>query len=201
VSSKINVRLTWSGGSDSGSGLAGYVLRQRINGGAWTILGYPTATSVNVSIDASKNYQFGVASRDAAGNIGANVTGATLNAFNFSESAAQIAYAGTWSTQQATTFMGGAAKISQTKNSSATLTFTGNQVAWLSRKSTGHGTANVYIDGTLVGSVNLYSTTTLYKQVVFTRTFPSVGTHKLKVVVVGTVGHPRVTIDQFFILR
>lgn len=202
VANKINVRLTWSGGTDSGgSGFAGYVLRQRIDGGAWTILGYPTTGSANVAIDSSKNYVFGVASRDFAGNVGTYVTGPSLRAGNHNEASTAIAYTGTWATQSLTTYMGGAAKYSATKSSTATFTFTGNQVAWLSRKSSAHGTANVYVDGTLVGSVNLYSATTQYKQVVFTRTFASVGTHKLKVVVVGTAGHARVTVDQFFVLR
>jgi hypothetical protein len=201
VAARINVHLTWSGGSDSGSGLAGYVLRQRVNGGAWTILGYPTATSANVAIDSGKDYQFGIASRDNAGNVGTNKAGVVFRAANLNEAAPQIAYAGTWATQSLTTFMGGAARISEIRGSSATLTFTGNQVAWLSRKSSGQGTANVYVDGTFAGSVNLYSATTLTKQVVFTRTFPTVGPHTLRVAVVGTVGHPRVTIDQFFILR
>jgi hypothetical protein len=202
VNAKINLHLTWSGGTDSGgSGFAGYVLRQKIDGGAWTILGYPTTGVFNVPVDPSKNYVFGVASRDTAGNVGAFVTGPAIRAANYSETATQIAYAGTWAVHSLSTYMGGAAKYSNTKSSSATLTFTGNQVAWLGPKTASHGTANVYIDGTLVGSVNLYSATTLYKQVVFTRTFASVGTHTLKVVVVGTAGHPRVTIDQFFVLR
>jgi hypothetical protein len=202
VANKINVRLTWSGGTDlGGSGFAGYVLRQRIDGGAWTILGYPTTGSANVPIDPAKNYVFGVASRDGAGNVGTYVTGPSLRAANHSETSTAIAYTGTWATQSLSTYMGGAAKYSNNKSAAATFTFTGNQVAWLSRKSTAHGTANVYVDGTLVGSVNLYSATTQYKQVVFTRTFASVGTHTLKVVVVGTAGHPRVAVDQFFVLR
>jgi hypothetical protein len=202
VVSKINLHITWSGGTDAGgSGFAGYVLRQKIDGGAWVILSYPTATSANVAIDPSKNYVFGIASRDGAGNVGTNVIGPVVRAGNYTEAAPQITYAGTWASQSLSTYLGGAAKYSQTTSSSASLTFTGNQVAWVSRKSTAHGSANVYIDGTLVSSVNLYSATTLYKQVVFTRTFPTVGTHTIKIVVVGTAGHPRVTLDSIFILR
>ena len=172
-----------------------------VDGGAWAILSYPTATSANVAIDTSKNYVFGIASRDAAGNVGTNVVGPTIRAGNYTETSTQIKYASTWGTHSLTTYLGGAAKYSTTKSASATFTFTGNQVAWLSRKSSSHGSANVYIDGAFVTSVNLYSATTQIKQVVFTRTFPTVGTHTLKIVVVGTAGHSRVTVDSFFVLR
>ena len=50
-------------------------------------------------------------------------------------------------------------------------------------------------------TINLYSSTTKIKQVVFTRRYTTVRTHKLKIVVVGTAGHPRVTVDGFFVLR
>jgi hypothetical protein len=202
VTTKINVRLIWSGGTDSGgSGLAGYVLRQRINGGAWTIVANPTTASANVPVLASRTYQFQVAARDAAGNVGPFATGRLLRAANYSESSATVRYTGTWSKQILSTYLGGAAKYARARSASATFTFTGNQVAWLSRMGPTSGKARVYINGTLVATVNLYSSTTKVKQVVFTRTFASVGTRRLKIVVAGTAVHPRVTVDGFFVLR
>lgn len=202
VTSRVNVRLTWSASTDTGgSGLAGYVLRQRIDGGAWTVVSNPTTATANVSILTLKNYQFQIASRDRAGNVSAFVSGRGLRASNYSESSPTIKYSGTWSNHSHSTYLGGKAKYSKTRNATATLTFTGNQVAWVSRKSATSGKARVYINGTLIATVNLYSSTTQIKQVVFSRTFTSVRTRKLKIVVLGTAGHPRVTVDQFFVLR
>ena len=50
-------------------------------------------------------------------------------------------------------------------------------------------------------TVNLYASTTSAKQVVFTRKFSTVRARTLKIVVLGTAGHSRVTVDSFFFLR
>ena len=101
--------------------------------------------------------------------------------------------------QTATSYLGGKAKVSGTRAASATFKFTGNQVAWLSRRSDISGSARVYVDGVLVTTVDLYSSTTSVKQVVFTRKFSTIGAHTLKIAVLGTAGHPRVTVDSFFV--
>jgi hypothetical protein len=202
VITRVNIHLTWSGGADTGgSGLAGYVLRQRINGGAWTVVAYPVTTAANVPILTARSYQFQVAARDAAGNVGPFASGRVLRASNYSESSAAIRYGGSWPRQYLTSYLGGVAKYSRIRSASATLTFTGNQVAWLSRKSPASGRARVYLDGRLVATVNLYSSTTKIKQVVYSRVFTTVRTHRLKIVVLATAGHPRVTVDSFFSLR
>lgn len=202
VTTRINVHVAWSGGTDTGgSGLAGYVLRQRINGGAWTVVSNPTIPAANVGVLAGRSYQFQVAARDAAGNVGPFVNGRVLRAVNYSESSLAIRYFGSWPRQILTTYFGGAAKYARARGASATLTFTGNQVAWLSRRGPSSGRARVYLDGRLVTTINLYSSTTKIKQVVFTRTYTTVRTHKLKIVILGTLGHPRVTLDGFFVLR
>ena len=202
VTTRINVHVAWSGGTDTGgSGLAGYVLRQRINGGAWTVVSNPTIPAANVGVLAGRTYQFQVAARDAAGNVGPFVNGRVLRAVNYSEASRAIRYSGSWPRQISTTYFGGAARYARIRSASATLTFTGNQVAWLSRRGPTSGRARVYLDGRLVTTINLYSSTTRIKQVVFTRTYTTVRTHKLKIVVVGTLGHSRVTVDGFFVLR
>ena len=61
-------------------------------------------------------------------------------------------------------------------------------MAWLSRLSDINGEAKVYVDGTLIGTVNTFSSAVQPKRVVFTRKFSTVATHTLKIVVVGTPG-------------
>jgi hypothetical protein len=124
-----------------------------------------------------------------------------LRAVNYSEASRAIRYSGSWPRQLSTTYFGGAARYARIRSAAATLTFTGNQVAWLSRRGPTSGRARVYLDGRLVTTINLYSPTTRIKQVVFSRTYTTVRTHRIKIVVVGTAGHPRVTVDGFFVLR
>jgi len=59
----------------------------------------------------------------------------------------------------------------------------------------------VYINGVLTSTVNLYSATDQTRRLVFTRSFSSIATRSIKIVVVGTAGHPRVVVDQLFVLR
>ena len=63
------------------------------------------------------------------------------------------------------------------------------------------GQARVYVDGTLISTINLNSLSTTERRLVFARTWSSVGTHVIKVVVLGTAGHPRVDVDTFLVLR
>lgn len=202
VSTKITLRLTWSGGTDTGgSGFSVYVLRRQMDNGPWTTIAYPTTASALVGIDAYHNYRFQVGAIDKANNYSPAATGPVVRAGSYPEASTAITYRGTWKWSKATSYWGGKAKFATARGASATLTFTGRQVAWLARKGPGHGKANVYVDGVRVTTVNLYSTTAAYKQIVFTRKFATVGKHRVKIVVVGTAGHPRVTLDQFFVLR
>ena len=63
------------------------------------------------------------------------------------------------------------------------------------------GSARVYVDGVLETTVSMYKSTGQSRQVRFVKSFGSVGTHALKVVVVGTPGHPRVDVDAFYVSK
>ena len=201
VSTKVNVHLTWTGTDTAGSKFASYAVRQSVDGAGFKILGYPTTGSFDAPIDPAKNYVFQVATLDGAGNVSPWATSATIRAENHAETSAAIAYTGSWSTQTLTSYMGGTAKASSAVNATATFTFTGKQVAWLSRLSSINGQARVYVDNVLIATVNTFSSTVQPKRVVFTRKFSTAVSRKLKIVVVGTAGHPRVTIDQFFVIK
>ena len=70
-------------------------------------------------------------------------------------------------------------------------------IAWVSRKGPNRGQARVYVDGVLAATVNLYQTTYVSKVVVFTKTWSTSGTHTIKIVALGTAGHPRIDLDGF----
>ena len=95
------------------------------------------------------------------------------------------------------------ARITSTskKNSSAALTFTGRQVAWVASKSSLRGKARVYIDGKAIKTVDLHSKTLLRRRVVFTRGWTADGTHSIRIVCLGTKGRPAVDIDALLVLR
>src|SRR3972149_2835765 len=84
-----------------------------------------------------------------------------------------------------TTAYGGTTIFSVETGAAVTLTFTGTQATWLGPKYREFGIANVYLDGQLQGSVDLYSFTLQPRQPLFTVSGLSNTSHTLRVVVTG----------------
>lgn len=74
-------------------------------------------------------------------------------------------------------------------------------MAWIVSRATGSGQAYVYVDGTRVATVDLRSSTTKYRDAIWTRTWPATATHTVKIVVVGTSGRPALTTDGLAYLK
>jgi hypothetical protein len=201
----IPVRISWTAGTDPAgpsSGVAGYQLQQSIDGGAFTTIANPTGLSHDVMLSNSSHiYRYRVATRDLSGNLSTYATGPSFKAISYNEQNAVIAYSGTWYLASAPTYIGGKAKYATAAGASATASINGSRVGWLGRTGPTSGTAKVYLDGTLKATINLYSATTGIRKLLFTQSWAAVGNHKLKIVVSGTAGHPRVTIDQILVLR
>jgi hypothetical protein len=203
----IPLRLTWTAGSDPagpGSGVAGYVVQQSVNGGAFATVANTTGPGTTLDLmlsNTSKTYRYRVATRDNGGNLSTFATGPSFKAISYNESSTVIAYTGTWVLSDTPTYIGGKAKYSTRAGSTATASILGNRVGFLSRTGPTSGSARIYIDGVLKATVNLYAPTTGIRKLVFTYSWSSIGNHKMKIVVVGTAGHPRVTLDQVLVLR
>ncbi len=82
----------------------------------------------------------------------------------------------------------------------AKLSFTGRNVAWGAPKSAVRGQAEVWVDGVKETTVDLYSSTTLARRVVFSKSWAFSGSHTVEVRVLGTAGRPRVDVDAFVVL-
>ena len=97
-----------------------------------------------------------------------------------------VTYSGTWSSS---TSYAGAVNNDEhwnaTTSNYAQYTFTGTSVKWIGLKASNQGKADVYIDGSLVTTVDLYSPTTQMQQILYSQTGLSQGSHTIKVVVKG----------------
>jgi len=69
-----------------------------------------------------------------------------------------------------------------TNGDSASLTFTGTGIDLISEKFSDEGTIDVYLDGALVQTVNAANSTRLVQQTIYTKTWPTAGTHTIKAV-------------------
>jgi hypothetical protein len=157
----------------------------------------PTVTSWGTTAKPGVSTAFALKATDYAGNYGtASVTRTT--AIVQETSAAKT---GTWTSKSSSNYLGGKSLSSTSKNASLTWTFTGRSVAWVVSRASTSGQAYVYIDGTKVATVDLKSSTTKYRQAIWTKTWSSAAKHKLKIVVVGTSGRPTVTTDGITVVK
>ena len=76
---------------------------------------------------------------------------------------------------------GGTASFNRSAGATATLPFTGTSVSWIGFRAPWAGIARVYVDGTFITELDLYSTTELVQTPVFTATNLTAGPHTVTV--------------------
>ncbi|HUG29602.1 MAG TPA: hypothetical protein VMQ65_03690 [Candidatus Limnocylindria bacterium] len=201
TSQRLLMSITW-GGTDAGSGIASYDVARSYDGGKFkTIASATTATSRDWTMNPGHSYRFRVRARDKAGNLGAWVYAPTWYASLTQNSSSSLAYMGTWKKGSSAQYSGGTVKFAKGPGASASMTFKGRAVAWVTTLRAAGGEVQVWVDGVLAGTVDTYAASTTYRQVVFSKAWSGYGTHTIKLVVVGTPDRPRVDLDAFEIIR
>ncbi|MFD5870075.1 N-acetylmuramoyl-L-alanine amidase [Streptomyces sp. NPDC060322] len=157
----------------------------------------PTTTSASHTAKSGVATSWKMTAYDLAGNsAAASVAGTPVI---LQESSAKRS--GTWTTKSSSSYLGGRSYSSGTKNASLTWTFTGRSVAWVVSRASTSGQAYVYVDGVKAATVDLKSSTTAYRQAVWTKSWPASAKHTVKIVVAGTKGRPTLTTDGLVHLR
>ncbi|MFG3308537.1 N-acetylmuramoyl-L-alanine amidase [Streptomyces wuyuanensis] len=108
---------------------------------------------------------------------------------------------GTWAARTSTSYLGGQSYSSSSANASLTWTFTGKSAAWIVSRATTSGQAHIYVDGSKVATVDLKSSTTKYRDAIWTKTWTTSAKHTIKIVVAGTSGRPTITTDGLVHLK
>ena len=96
-------------------------------------------------------------------------------------------------------YWGGKARAASRAGAKATLTFTGRWVELVSRKGPTRGKAQIYVNGVLKATIDLYASTYQNQRVVWTASWSSSATRTVTVRVAGTTGRPRVDLDAFVV--
>ena len=198
----IPVKLSWTAGTDN-KAVQGYRIYKQVNGGAVTTSDVP-ATPLYSYLELPKtaaNYKFCVRTIDTANLVSSTGRCVSFNTAAYSEASGALKYSSGWGLASSPVYVGGQAKYSKTAGRSVTFTFTGNRFAWLSRVASTNGSAKVYVDGVLSKTVSLYGTTAVNQKVAYSKSWTSIGTHTIKIVVSGTAGHPTVIVDQLYVLK
>lgn len=157
----------------------------------------PTTVSASHTAKPATATAWKMTAYDRAGNTAAaSVTGTPVI---LQESAATKS--GKWTTKSSGSYLGGRSYSSSAKGASLTWTFTGRSAAWVVSRAATSGQAYVYVDGKKAATVDLKSSTTKYRQAIWTKSWSSSTKHTVKIVVVGTTGRPTLTTDGLVYLK
>ncbi len=100
-----------------------------------------------------------------------------------------LRFAGSWTTSASLSKdSGGTLAVAKVTGDSATLTFDGTGIRLVGRTGPSLGIAHVLLDGVVVASVDGYSTTQLFQQVLFERRDLPAGIHDISIVRTGSRG-------------
>ncbi|MEO8272532.1 MAG: glycosyl hydrolase family 18 protein [Chloroflexota bacterium] len=186
-----------------GAGVRSYEVRRSIDGKAYAAFaGNVTAKTLAATLTPGHSYRFSVRARDNAGNVGSWVAGPVVRPYLPQESSTAITWKGSWARAPWAVYSGGSVRYASAAGASATYSFTGRAIAWVTTAHSSRGAAKIYLDGVLVATVNTYAaSTTIVRRVAFAKTWSASGFHTLRIVVVGTAGHQRVDLDALEVLR
>ncbi|HTK44178.1 MAG TPA: glycosyl hydrolase family 18 protein [Patescibacteria group bacterium] len=202
ASTGVLATLAWSGSDTGGAGVATYDVRRSRDGGPFADLATGlTGTALAVSLAPGHTDRFEVRARDRAGNVGGWIAGATLRPSLLQQSSPTIAYGGAWRIGQSDHYSAGFDRFATEPGASARLAFTGRGIAFVTTRGPDRGAVKVFLDGALVATIDTHASQLAFRSVAWSRTWAGIGTHTLKLVVVGSASHPRVDLDAFEILR
>lgn len=190
-------RTTWSG--TDASGVASFALERQVDGGGWSAVGLSSAkaTSLLEGLAFGHRYQDRIAATDKLGNTSDWVYGPILEPLVAQQADAGIGYHGTWASATNRYASGGSLRYTTTRGAYVTYSFSGMGFSWVSYRGPNRGSATVYVDGLYRGTVNLYASRYVARQVVFAMNWSTNASHTVKIVAQGTAGHPRVDVDAF----
>src|SRR6185369_13425661 len=200
--SSIPIHLAWSGSDGAGSGVATYTLERSTNGGPWTSVASTLVTrSADVTLAASGTVRHRVRAVDKAGNVGPWATGPTLTPRTIQQTSTTIRYRGTWTTRLSSAYSGGSVRSGSAAGASATSVWTGRSIALVSTMAPARGKVRIYVNGSLVATVDLRATSWRNRVIVWQKTWSTSAPRTITIVVAGTSGRPRVDLDAIASLK
>jgi subtilisin family serine protease len=193
----VPIRLAWSG-SDAGTGIAHYDLWRSTDGAPYgrVRLGGPRITQLVAWLTAGHTYRHRTDAWDHGGNRSPVMDGREDRLSMYQSLHSSVAYRGSWRTQSTSSALGSGTTYSLVAGSTATFSFSGRDVAWISSEGSDRGRARVRLDGQEIAVVDLERSTFRPRAIVLERPTDS-GAHTLRI----TVLEGRVDVDAFLVVR
>jgi hypothetical protein len=201
ASGQVPLLVRW--GASDPSGVCSYRLQRSVGAGSFqnVSLASKTATTKSVSLAAATTHRYRVSATDCVANASSFVQGPPVALTAFQDSSSGIAYTRAWSRASAAKAYGGTIHLTSKAGAFATRTFTARQVAWVATRTATRGSARVYLDGKLAGTVDLHSATAMHRRIVFAHAWASDAVHTIKIVCAGTPGHATVDVDAILTVK
>jgi hypothetical protein len=201
ASGQVPLLVRWGAGDPSG--VCSYQLQRRVAAGPFqnVSLAAKTATTESVSLQPATTHTYRVKATDCVANASSFAQGPAVALTAFQDSRSGIAYTRAWSRAAAAKAYGGTIHSTSKAGAFATRTFTARQVAWVATRTATRGSARVYLDGKLAGTVNLHSATAMHRRLVFAHAWASDAKHTIKIVCVGTPGHATIDVDAILTVK
>jgi hypothetical protein len=198
----VTLRPAWAAATDPSDTIVGYEVERSVNGGAygWTVA--TSARSVAVpGLRFGTSYRFRVRAQDSDGSWSPWVAGAAVIPGAVSDRSSLVTYRGTWTRYAHSLSTNGWITTSRQAGATARLRFTGRGIAIVALTNSTRGRASVYIDGVYRATIDLRSSTSVARKIVYARNWTTSGTHTIELRVAGTSGRPSVSLDGFVVLR
>jgi hypothetical protein len=117
----------------------------------------------------------------------------------FDESNLAIDFSGGWGNAEFARYNGGRVRYAIAPGATAWFTFTGTAIAWIGPMGPTRGQANIYMDGVLVATVDVYAPHYRPRAEIYSQTFDRMGTRTITIEVVGTPGRETIALDEFVV--
>ena len=176
-------------------------IERRTGAGAWAAVptgGAPTA--VTQPLSPGVLHQYRVRATDTLGNLGVWTYGPTFRVTVLQETAGELTTSGAWSRRALSGASGGFVKMASARGVAATVRFTANDIGLVMTRAASRGSATATIDGIAQGTLNLHSSVTRTRGIVFVRSFDAAQARALRLGVLGTSGHPWVDVDAVILI-
>jgi hypothetical protein len=155
------------------------------------------AAYLDQSLNPGSSYSYQISATDSAGNTGPWSPSTTIKFDLLQDNDATITYTGLWSTDTPAGASGGTVKYTTDPTGTATITFTGRSITWITPVSPTDGLAKLTLDTAGPQAIDLSAATPNTRRVVYTKQWATTGTHTLKIAEDGTGS--RIDLDALLI--
>ncbi len=113
------------------------------------------------------------------------------------EASNDINFSGGWGEAEFAGYNGGQVRYAVEAKTSLWFSFRGSSISWIGPKGPTRGQARVYVDDQLIGTVDVYAARYRPRATIFSKAFDRVGSHTIRIEVVGTPGRQTIALDEF----